>query len=151
MWVSATLPQNGGPDLPPDLRSEAAPGAAHLGAVHLPVVVLPTHAEDLAGLQAAHEVRLAVLLHERRGLLGRHVVLELGLLLGRAVGRHGIRPWVVPSFQTSRGGWPLRLGQQVGHRTRNQKPKLSTQLPNHPAAMKKGHITALFRPQLPHL
>lgn len=79
------------------------PTPAHLGAVDLPVVVLPTHAEDLAGLQAAHEVRLAVLLHERRGLLGCHLVLEPGLC-SRAAGRHQSQPPTLTSIQISEGG-----------------------------------------------
>lgn len=70
-------------DPPPAPRSPAGgrlkappPSWAHLGAVDLPVVVLPAHAKDLAGLQAAHKVSLAVLLHEGRGLLGCHLVLS---------------------------------------------------------------------------
>lgn len=44
----------------------------HLGAMDLSVIVLPTDAQDLACLQPAHQVGLAVLLHQRRGLLRRH-------------------------------------------------------------------------------
>ena len=43
-----------------------------LGAVDLSVVVLAAHAQDLAGLQAADQVRLAVLLHQGRVLLVAH-------------------------------------------------------------------------------
>lgn len=86
---------------------------AHLGAVHLPIVVLPAHAEDLAGLQAAHKVRLAVLLHERRGLLGRHLVLAPGLR-GRAAGRHWPQAegptQLPPSSPASEGGQTLAQG-----------------------------------------
>ena len=78
------------------------PSSTHLGAVDLPIVILPAHAEDLAGLQAAHKVRLAVLLHERWGLLGCHLVLEPGLCR-RAAGRHQPQPRVLSSFQNSEG------------------------------------------------
>lgn len=102
------------------------PTPAHLGAVDLPIVVLPTHAEDLAGLQAAHEVRLAVLLHERRGLLGCHLVLEPGLCSG-AAGRHQSQPPTLTSIQISEGGqtqpgaWgrpPRQPGAAGGHQRR---------------------------------
>lgn len=83
----------------------ASDPSAHLGAVHLPVIILPAHAEDLAGLQAAHEVRLAVLLHERRGLLGRHLALEAGVCRG-AEGRHLPQPQVLSSFPTSEAARP---------------------------------------------
>jgi hypothetical protein len=45
---------------------------AHLGPVHFAVIILPAHTQDLSGLQAAHKIRLAVLLHERRGLFACH-------------------------------------------------------------------------------
>lgn len=40
--------------------------------MYLPIIILAPHPEDLAGLEAAHQVSLAVLLCQGRGLLGRH-------------------------------------------------------------------------------
>lgn len=56
----------------------------------LAIIILATDPQDLACLQPAHQVGLAVLLHQRRGLLGRHGgVWTAGLRSagGRAEGR----------------------------------------------------------------
>lgn len=57
----------------------------------LAVIVLATNPQDLARFQPAHQVGLAVLLHQRRRLLGRHgdtraSAPPAGQLRGEAVG-----------------------------------------------------------------
>lgn len=44
----------------------------HLRAMDLAIIILPADAQDLACLQPAHQVGLAVLLHQWWGLLRRH-------------------------------------------------------------------------------
>lgn len=57
----------------------------------LAIVILAADPQDLARLQPAHQVGLAVLLHQRRWLLGRHgdtraSAPPVGQLRGEAVG-----------------------------------------------------------------